>query len=43
MFEGKDMVECFVVMYINYNKLIECVWEEICGIKINIVEIEVFL
>lgn len=28
MFEGKDMAECFVVMYVNHNKSIECLREE---------------
>lgn len=43
MFEGKDMAECFAVMYINHNKSIECVREEIRGIKTNIAEIEASL
>lgn len=43
MFEGKDMAECFAVMYVNHNKSIVCVLEEILGIKTNIAEIEASL
>uniref|UniRef100_K1S1R2 Uncharacterized protein n=1 Tax=Magallana gigas TaxID=29159 RepID=K1S1R2_MAGGI len=43
MFEGKDMAECFAVIYINHNKSNECVREEILGIKTNIAEIEASL
>ena len=40
MFEGKDMAECFALMYINHSKAMESVRGEIQELKTNIREIE---
>jgi hypothetical protein len=40
MFDGKDMAECFAVMYINHSKAMESVRGEIKELKTNSKEIE---